>query len=98
MVATINILDTELEVDYIFIKGEEGEWDYPGYPDTLEIDSIKVNDVDIWDFIDHDIVEDINDMIIEKYPLINSIFLYKCKKKKKKIASFSQAKALRSFC
>tara|TARA_B100000780_G_C20767012_1_gene304590 strand:- start:194 stop:403 length:210 start_codon:yes stop_codon:yes gene_type:complete len=67
MVATINILDTELEVDYIFIKGEEGEWDYPGYPDTLEIDSIKVNDVDIWDFIDHDIVEDINDMIIEKY-------------------------------
>ena len=55
-----------MEVNYEFYKGEEQTWDYAGSADDVEIESIEVGGVDIYDLLGLQTLHDIEHIILDK--------------------------------
>ena len=58
--------DIEMIVDYYFEKGETQTYDYPGSPDMVEIEKVEVNNVDIYDLLDQEQLNDLETIILNK--------------------------------
>lgn len=61
----INYCEIPMEVAYEFYKGEPATWDYPGSSDEVVIESVEVNNVDIFNLLSPDQLYDLENIIIE---------------------------------
>ena len=69
---TIDIGDLSLIVEYIYHKGEEIEWDYPGSPSEVTIGGIylidsKINIYELLETSSYNFIVELEDIIIEKH-------------------------------
>ena len=63
---TINYCNIELVVEYDYEEAEPQTYDYPGSPDSVVLESVEVNDVDIYDMLTIEQLYDIESIILEK--------------------------------
>lgn len=61
---TIKYRGVELDIEFIFTKGEPSTIDYPGSYDEVEITSIEHLGVDVWELLE-DQIELITEKIID---------------------------------
>ena len=62
---TITYRGIQFEVDWTYSKSEPQTYDYPGYPETAEILSIKHKGDDIYDFLTPEDLENITEMLLK---------------------------------
>ena len=62
----INYCDIDITVDYNYEEIEPEMYDYPGSPDSATIESVKINDVDIYDLLSIEQLYDIEGLILDK--------------------------------
>ncbi len=62
----INYCNIPLDVKFSYEKAEASTYDYPGSPDQALIESVKVNDVDIYNLLDAEQLHDIQELICEQ--------------------------------
>lgn len=62
----INYCDIDITVDYNYEEIESEMYDYPGSPDSATIESVKINDVDIYDLLSIEQLYDIEGLILDK--------------------------------
>lgn len=55
--------DLKFELEYEFEKGEESTYDYPGSPDVFKIQSIKLDENELYHIIDEKIKGDMLEQI-----------------------------------
>ncbi len=58
--------DIALSIEYSYEEQEPGSYDYPGSPDSAEIESVKVKDVDIYDLLSIEQLYEIEGIILNK--------------------------------
>lgn len=64
---TINLRGVDFTVDYEYYKGEQRTFDYPGTPPEVDIQNIYLNDIEIYDFLDDNVIDEITDKIFLSY-------------------------------
>lgn len=62
----INYCDIELVIDYVYEEAEPQTYDYPGAPDSVVLQSVEVNDVDIYEMLTVEQMYDIEGIVLEK--------------------------------
>ncbi len=62
----INYCDIALYVEFSYDEAEPATYDYPGSPDQALIESVKVNDVDIYNLLDVEQLHDIQELICQQ--------------------------------
>jgi len=67
MTITINLRGVDFTVDYEYYRGEPRTDDYPGTPPEVEINNIYLSDIEIYDFLDDNIIEELTDKIYLSY-------------------------------
>jgi len=62
----INYCNIALYVEFSYEEAEPATYDYPGSPDEATIESVKVNDVDIYDLLGAEQLYDIQELICKQ--------------------------------
>jgi len=63
----INYCDVALFVEYSYEEAEQQTWDYPGSPHSAYIESVTVNNIDIYDLLSEEQLHDIECLILKSY-------------------------------
>jgi hypothetical protein len=62
----ITYCNIKMEVEYCYEEAEPQTYDYPGSPDSAVIESVYVNEVDIYDMLTVEQLYDIEGIILDK--------------------------------
>jgi len=57
----------EMYVEYYYIKAESGGFDLPSYPDSVEIQDVKILDTSIFNLISDEQIKEIESIIIKDH-------------------------------
>lgn len=65
---TVKYLGVEIEVDYDYSPEEPQTYDYPGYPETVDVWAARVEGTDVTEWLNHmeNAFEELGDLILKE--------------------------------